>query len=88
MSTNDTKKRNRKWVWIGALVLVIAIIGAGFLFINSRRNASEELEAGTGDIVTAFIGDLSASATASGQVVTRREARLAPAENAPGMPPA
>jgi HlyD family secretion protein len=80
MSTNDTKKRNRIWLWIGALVLVIAIVGAGFLFINNRQNAAEGSEAGTGDIVTAFIGDLSTNATASGEVVTRREARLATAE--------
>ena len=71
MSTNDTKKRNRIWLWIGALVLVIAIVGAGFLFINNRQNAAEGSEAGTGDIVTAFIGDLSTNATASGEVVTR-----------------
>jgi HlyD family secretion protein len=80
MSTNDTKKRNRKWVWIGALVLVIAV-GASLLILNGRRNDSQELEAGTGDIVTAFIGDLSTSATASGQVVAQREARLAPANS-------
>jgi HlyD family secretion protein len=68
-------------MWIGAAVLVIAIVGAGFMILNGRRNDSQELDAGTGDIVTAFIGDLSASATASGQVVTRREARLAPADS-------
>lgn len=65
---------------IGALVLVLAIVAAAFMIINGRRGALQEQEAGTGDIVTAFIGDLSTSATASGEVVARREARLATAD--------
>lgn len=76
--TNGMKKKNRKWIWIGAVILVIAIVGIVFILLNNRANAQRNAEAGTGEIVTAFIGDLTTGASASGQIVARRDARLTP----------
>lgn len=68
------RKKNRKWIyWAGGGLVVLVI--AAVLLVNGRANqtaaASNETET-----VTAFIGELSASATASGQVTARREASL------------
>ena len=71
------KKKSNKWIRIvGVLALVVA---ATFFGLNQLRNGSSALAEtdGTGEIVSAFIGDLSASATASGDVLARREASLA-----------
>ncbi|NOR84276.1 MAG: hypothetical protein GQ526_12370, partial [Ardenticatenales bacterium] len=60
------KKISRKRIWIvGVLALVVA---ATFFGLNQLQNGSSALAEtdGTGEIVSAFIGDLSASATASG----------------------
>jgi HlyD family secretion protein len=71
------KKRSRKWIWI--TVALLAIASAAFLGLSRFRNRAEALSetAGTGEIVRAFLGDLSASATASGEVLAQREASLA-----------
>ena len=69
------KKRSKKWYWIGGAVLIIAILAIALPSILG--NAATAEEAGTGEIVTAFIGDLSASATASGQIEAQRKAALA-----------
>ncbi len=71
------KKKSNKWIRIvGVLALVVA---ATFFGLNQLQNGSSALAEtdGTGEIVSAFIGDLSASATASGDVLARREASLA-----------
>jgi len=71
------KKRRAKWIWIVvALALVVAAAFFGLNWMRSTRVAQMEA-AGTGEIVSAFIGDLSASATASGQVLAQRDASLA-----------
>ena len=71
------KKRRGKWIWIaGALALVVAAAFFGLSWMQNTRVAQMEA-AGTGEIVSAFIGDLSASATASGQVLAQRDASLA-----------
>lgn len=78
MSKNKEKKGNkRRWI-IGSALVIVALCAAGGYTIFQRGQAmrAEFESAGTGDIVTAFIGDLSASASASGQVVAQREARL------------
>jgi HlyD family secretion protein len=68
------RKKNRKWMyWAGGGLVVLVI--AAILWVNGRTNQTEAT-AQDSDIVTAFIGDLSASATASGQVTARREAGL------------
>ena len=66
--------KNRKWVyWAGGGLVVLVI--AAVLWINSGTNQAETAN-GDNEIVTAFIGDLSASAAAGGQVTARREASL------------
>jgi HlyD family secretion protein len=70
---ND-KKRSKKWYWIGGAVAFLMITAIALLVILRSGSAAEE--AGTGEIVSAFIGDLSASATASGQIGAQREAAL------------
>lgn len=68
--------RNRKWLWIGGgLLLVAVIVAAAFLWLRPTLSPPEQ--AGTGDTVAAFIGDLADSATASGNIEARRQAHLA-----------
>lgn len=65
---------NKKWI---IAIVTIVIIGA-ILFIGSRaarQNAAAQTPE-PGDIVTAYIGDLSASATSSGQVQPLRQITL------------
>lgn len=69
------KKQNRKWIWI-IIILAILItagwIGFGQLWTRTgERNAPQ-----TGDIVTAELGNLSATATATGQIISPRIATL------------
>ncbi len=72
----DRPKRKR-WLAIGvAVVLFLAV----FLVVSTLGRIRENraaLKAQTGDKVAAFIGDLSASATASGQVEAGQHATLA-----------
>ena len=59
-------------IGIGTLTLITAL----FFFQQGQRSAAAQ-EPQTGDIVTAFIGDLSASATASGNIEAEQTAALA-----------
>ena len=70
------KKKSRKWIWIVAVLALV--VAAAFFGLNLIQNGAAALAetAGTGEIVTAFIGDLSASATASGELFAQREASL------------
>ncbi len=72
---NKQRKNSKsKWAWIiggGVILLVVAA-----LWQRGRMASFQAAQAQTGDIVAAFIGDLSASATASGQIVAQREAAL------------
>lgn len=69
------KLLQNKWSWIGigGLALVIAL----FALVQGQRSAAAQTPQ-TGDIVTAFMGDLSASATASGNIEAGQLAQLAP----------
>ncbi len=73
METKRKKRRNR-WI-IGAL----ALLAGAALFFGFRQRAQSQTSATPepGETVVAFIGDLSASATASGQLLPHREANLA-----------
>ncbi|MCP5095069.1 MAG: efflux RND transporter periplasmic adaptor subunit [Chloroflexi bacterium] len=66
-------KNRKRIVWIGGIIGLVLVVGG--IFISQRNNATADAPQ-TGDIVTTFIGDLAASATASGEVVAQREARL------------
>jgi len=68
---NTIKKH--KWIWIiGGITLITGLVA----LLLSRADGTVAAEAEIGETVTAFIGDLSESATASGQVVAQREASL------------
>lgn len=73
-------RERRKWPWIVAVVVVVALL----LILLARPLAARFLpgvpaegEAQTGEVATAFIGDLASSATASGTVEAQRSANLA-----------
>jgi HlyD family secretion protein len=73
----NKRRKSKKWWWIGGIVLVL-IVGAVLGLRQLRQNFEAQIAAAqTGDIVTAFTGDLSASATASGQLTAERDAQLA-----------
>jgi HlyD family secretion protein len=67
------KSKRRYWLIGGGIALVLII---GFLIMGGRAARQAQANAATGEIVTAFLGDLSASASASGQVAAQRQARL------------
>lgn len=70
-------KSNRKWIWIIAGIVVVAILAAAVLnFRSGLQNDNAQIQDGTGEIVTAFIGQLSANASASGQIQSQRDAQL------------
>lgn len=68
--------RNVRIITLVTAVVVIAIIILGGCQL-ARQNALKAQAPDPGDIVTAFIGDLSSSASASGQLMPGREAKLA-----------
>jgi HlyD family secretion protein len=75
---------SRRTRWIILAVVAVAVVAAVFWFINERplaqlRQGSALAVANSEDqqIVTVFIGDLSAGATASGRLLPQREANLA-----------
>jgi HlyD family secretion protein len=68
-------KKSRRWLWLLVLVMVVVVgIVVGRQIVNRGAQAAQPEE---GQMVTAFIGDLSAKASASGQLVPQREATLA-----------
>lgn len=73
--TQEPKRKRRLWMIIGGALLVVVLVVGGVLLTQGQSQAQTAVA--TGDIVEAFIGDLSASATASGQVTAREEAQLA-----------
>jgi HlyD family secretion protein len=75
---NKQRNSKRKWWWIVGGVAILVVSG---LWLRGRSAVNSVAQAQTNDVVTAFIGDLSASATASGTVVARREAALSLTKN-------
>jgi len=73
---STTGKKNRRW--IGIVVIVILLLGAGVLFTVRRniRATQAEAEARTGDVVTAVLGDLAATASATGQIESEQVTNL------------
>jgi len=72
------KKKNKNkrivWVAISAIAIAAIVLGGGWL-VRQRVRADEDLD--PGQIVTAFVGTLSAEASASGQLLPQQEAKLA-----------
>ncbi|HEX6387125.1 MAG TPA: efflux RND transporter periplasmic adaptor subunit [Anaerolineae bacterium] len=70
-----SSKRSKKWWWLagGLLLVAVAVLVVGL--IRGRTRLQSPLQ--TGEIVSAFVGDLAANATASGRVVARRNVQLA-----------
>ena len=68
------RMKNRKWIyWAGGgLVVVVAAV----LFLWNSNVSNVGTVNAENETVTAFVGDLSASATASGQVAARQETSL------------
>ncbi len=75
VTVNEPASKRRPPYWLIGIV-VLGLLAAGAYFLIQSRNGSASAEVQTGDQVPAFIGDLSASATASGQVEARQAALL------------
>ncbi len=79
----EPEKKSKRTRWIVLAVAAVVVVAAAVWVVNERPLAqlrqSRALAANpeSGQTVTAFIGDLSAGATASGRVLPRREAHLA-----------
>lgn len=69
------KRNTRMWLWVG--LGLVALVVSLILLRRVRLNQAAEETLQTGEIVTAFVGDLSASASASGQVAAQRSADIA-----------
>ena len=68
------KKKRKTWLLVLlAVVAAVLLLGAGRQFVQ-RRLAAQEPE--PGQVVTASMGDLSASASASGKLLPQRDASL------------
>jgi multidrug efflux pump subunit AcrA (membrane-fusion protein) len=66
---------NKRLFWIiGGFIAIIAI--SGFIFFGGRAAQEAQAASQSGEIVQVFVGDLSAEASASGQIMPKREARL------------
>jgi HlyD family secretion protein len=80
----DGRRKRRRWIILG--IVVVLLVG-GFFFarngIGRMRALRETVQSQTGEMVTAFVGDLDASVTASGQVEAVQTARLS--VNGPGI---
>ncbi len=78
-TTSGKKVVNKKRRWIIAGIVAVVLAGCLFGFITIRNNIQEMragLEAQTGDVITAVIGNLSASASASGKIKAAQTANL------------
>jgi HlyD family secretion protein len=80
----EPKKKGKRGRWIALTVAVLVVAAIIVLAVipfmdrlKGRQLASAAANAEAGQTVTAFIGDLSAGATASGRLLPQREAQLA-----------
>ena len=69
-------RKNRKWLFIGGGVILLTLCLVGFLVVrNGMQNAQAQL-AGTGEVVTAFVGDLSSGIVVALWIAARSGGRL------------
>jgi len=79
----EPRKKSKRTRWIILTVVAVVVVAAAVWFVKGRplaqlrQSRTLAADANTGQVVTAFIGDLSAGATASGQLLPQREAHLA-----------
>lgn len=66
-------QRSKRAYWIGGIFAVLALV---VVFIATRATSKAQTTIPDGEVVTAFIGDLSAEATASGTVQAKRQASI------------
>lgn len=83
MPTAAKSRLRRRSTWLIAGIILILLLVAGFFLARRFADRAAASTPQTGDVVTAFIGDLAASATASGQIEAERSTLLSPA--APGL---
>ena len=76
VTANEPTNKRRPLNWIIALVVLGLLIVGSIFLIQSRNGPARTGDVQTGDTVDAFVGDLSASATASGQVEAIQSAIL------------
>ena len=79
MSDNTARKKRRRWPWlVGAIVAVVVLapLLMRALGIGPQLPTQAAAQSASGQVVEAFIGNLSAGATASGNIEAHREARL------------
>ncbi|MCU0508128.1 MAG: efflux RND transporter periplasmic adaptor subunit [Anaerolineae bacterium] len=70
----ETQRKRRRWPWVAGALVLAAI--AAPLALGAVARAGGQASVQSGEIVTVTVGDLSARATASGNVEARRDARL------------
>lgn len=69
------RNKNKRWLWvIGGLIAVVVVAA---LIVSGNRARQAQASTQTGEIVEVIVGNLSAEASASGQILPRREAGLA-----------
>ena len=79
----ESRNKSKRTHWIILAVVAVVVVAAAVWFAKERpwqqlrQNGALAADAQTNQIVTAFIGDLSAGATASGWLLPQREAHLA-----------
>jgi RND family efflux transporter MFP subunit len=79
-TANKPTKQRRRVLWIAAIVVVGLLIAGAFFLFQMRNSQADAAAVQTGDTVSAFTGDLSASATASGQVEAVQSANISVAQ--------
>jgi HlyD family secretion protein len=79
----EPRKKTKRARWIILAAVAVVVVAAIVWFVNERplaqlrQGQALAANSATDQIVTAFTGDLSAGATASGWLLPQREARLA-----------
>jgi HlyD family secretion protein len=69
------KRKSRRILWIVSIVFVVAVVVLTGSWLR-RRLVRADTDPGVGQVVTAFIGQLSTAASASGRLLPQREAQL------------
>ncbi len=68
-------RKKRTWIFIG-IGVVLALCLIGFLVVRNGMANMQAQITGAGEVVTAFVGDLSSGTTATGQITARHTAQL------------